>query len=352
MNIITIIGARPQFIKAAMFSQTIKQRQAEGYPIHEKILHTGQHYDYEMSDIFFTELELPAPTWHLGCGASTDEMTQQIAPILRQEQPDMVVVYGDTNSTLAGARAAHQCGIPIAHVEAGLRSFTNMTEEHNRIETDHLAHWLFCPTSTAISNLKAEGITERVYKVGDIMYDAALQIGSIATDTLDKLAISSPYLLATIHRAENTDQIDCLERILLAFAQLSWPIIWPMHPRTKKVISEHPTLQQILSQAPHIRVMDSVGYADIATLEKNAYCILTDSGGMQKEAYFHRTPCITLREETEWVETVQIGWNTLVGTDINRIITAVKNVQRPQQDIAEYGNGHTAQQIVDILCAF
>lgn len=352
MNIITIIGARPQFIKAAMLSQTIKQRQTEGYPIQEKILHTGQHYDYEMSDIFFTELGLPTPSWHLGCGASTNEMTQQIIPILQQEKPDLVVVYGDTNSTLAGARAAHQCGIPLAHIEAGLRSFTNMVEEHNRVETDKLAHWLFCPTSTAVNNLKAEGITERVYQVGDIMYDAALQIGSIATKALDKFAIQSPYLLATIHRAENTDQIDRLERILLAFAQINWPIIWPMHPRTKKVISAHPMLQQLLQKATNIQVIDSVGYADIATLEKNAHCILTDSGGIQKEAYFHRTPCITLREETEWVETVQTGWNTLVGTDINRIITAVKNVQRPQQEIAEYGNGHTAQQIVDILCAF
>ncbi|MCQ2342696.1 MAG: UDP-N-acetylglucosamine 2-epimerase (non-hydrolyzing) [Paludibacteraceae bacterium] len=352
MRIITIIGARPQFIKAAMLSQAIRQRQAEDCPIQEKILHTGQHYDYEMSDIFFTELGIPAPAWHLGCSTSVDEMVQNIIPILQEERPDMVVVYGDTNSTLAGALAASHCNIPIAHIEAGLRSYTDMAEEHNRVATDRLAHWLFCPTSTAVDNLHKEGITQRVYQVGDIMYDAAIQVGLMPSSILDRLDISAPYLLATVHRAENTDRTERLAHILTAFARLNRLIILPLHPRTRKVISAHPELQQLLQQAANIRVIDSVGYADIATLEKNAYCILTDSGGIQKEAYFHRTPCITLREETEWVETVQTGWNTLVGTDIHRILSAVNNVRRPQQEITEYGSGTTARQIVDILCAF
>jgi len=353
MKIITIIGARPQFIKAAMLSHAILRRQVSGMPVEEKILHTGQHYDYEMSEVFFHELHIPAPNWNIGCTLSPEAMSEQIIPILQQEHPDVVVVYGDTNSTLAGALAAYTCHLPLAHIEAGLRSFNPMmAEEHNRVETDKLSTWLFCPTHTAVDNLHREGITHQVMHVGDIMFDAALWAQQHPTDILKRLHLPSNYLLATIHRAENTDHAEQMINILTALARITTPIVWPMHPRTRKVISEHLVLQRLLDEAYHVMVVDSLSYLDMATLEQHAQGILTDSGGVQKEAYFHHTPCITLREETEWVETVHTGWNRLVGTDTNRILNAVRYFAKPTQEIAEYGVGHTADKILDILCAY
>jgi len=352
MTIVTIIGARPQFIKAAMLSRAIRERQAAGEAIEEMILHTGQHYDKEMSDVFFQQMHIPTPNWNLGCTLPSKQMAEQIVPILESVRPDIVIVYGDTNSTLAGALAAHQCHIPIAHIEAGLRSFNSkMVEEHNRIETDRLSTWLFCPTHTAIDNLHQEGITKQVVYVGDIMFDAALWAQQHPTDILKRLNLPSSYLLATIHRAENTDHVEQMINILTAFSRITTPIVWPIHPRTRKVISGHLLLQRLLEEAHHVMVVDSLSYLDMATLEQHAQGILTDSGGVQKEAYFHHIPCITLREETEWVETVHTGWNRLVGTDTNCIMNAVRYLAKPTQEIAEYGDGHTANKILDILCA-
>jgi len=353
MTLITIIGARPQFIKAAMLSHAVLQRQTAGVSIEEKILHTGQHYDYAMSDVFFNELHIPTPTWNLGCTLPPKEMAEQIIPILQTEKPDMVVVYGDTNSTLAGALAAHYCQIPIAHIEAGLRSYNpQMAEEYNRVETDKLSTWLFCPTHTAVENLHREGITHGVMHVGDIMYDAALWAQTQPTDILDRLHLPSAYILATIHRAENTDHAEQMTNILTAFSRITMPVVWPMHPRTRKVISEHPALQRILDDAHHVMVIDSQSYLDMAMLEKHASLILTDSGGVQKEAYFHRTPCLTLRNETEWTETLDAGWNRLVGTKPDAILRAVTCPPQPTGIIHEFGDGNTAQHIVDHLCAF
>lgn len=353
MKIITILGARPQFIKAAMLSHAIAQHNAShpSIKIEEKILHTGQHYDYEMSEIFVEELHIPTPMWNLGCTLPPQEMSQQIIPILREERPNCVVVYGDTNSTLAGALAAHACDIPIAHIEAGLRSFNaRMAEEYNRIETDKLSYWLFCPTYTAVENLRRDGINAHVYHVGDVMYDAALQ----AEQHPCRLDISLPqeFALVTVHRAENTDETDRLALLLTAFGRMKMPIVWPMHPRTRKVIEAHEELETLLRTATNIQVIDSQGYAAMAALEQQAKIILTDSGGVQKEAYFHRTPCVTLREETEWTETVEAGWNRLVGSNVEQILQSVIFPPQPQHDIDDYGDGHAANKIVDCLCAY
>ena len=356
MRIITIIGARPQFIKAAMVSNAIRKHNASSaVQIEERLLHTGQHYDYNMSQVFFEEMGIPAPQWHLSCnGCSVEQMRDTIAPII-DGQADYVLVYGDTNSTLAGALAAEQCGIPIIHVEAGLRSFNpQMAEEYNRIETDKRSRLLFCPTRTAVENLRREGITQGVYQTGDVMYDAALhfteqaRLHSHIIDTLH--LVPKQYILATIHRAETTDQPARIANILRAFAEIHTPIILPLHPRTQKTLASSATLTRLLHNAPTVRIVPSVGYTDMQLLEEHALCILTDSGGVQKEAYFHRVPCITMRDETEWVETVQTGWNRLVGTDTQQIIHAIETLSTPKMLIEEYGDGHNAETIVEILC--
>ena len=354
MKIFTIVGARPQFIKAAMFSRAVQQKALQGVDVQEAILHTGQHYDFRMSETFFHELHIPTPRWNLGCTASPEEMAQHIIPVIQQYQPDEIVVFGDTNSTLAGAVAAHQCHCPLAHIEAGLRSRNmEMPEERNRIATDRLSNLLFCPTHQAVSNLQQEGITRGVHYVGDIMLDAALSFGAIAdsrSTILQQLGIAPrQYILATIHRAGNTDNPSHLNDILLAVNQLDYPVILPIHPRTRKVIDAHPTLRDLLSRSRNIRCIEPVGYIDMVMLEKSAHYILTDSGGVQKEAYFHRVPCITLRNETEWTETVEAGWNTLAGTTTQGILDAYRT-SRPHIPITEYGDGHTADTIIDILC--
>jgi UDP-GlcNAc3NAcA epimerase len=355
MKIITIIGARPQFVKAAIVSRYIRlHNENSSNRIEEKILHTGQHYDYKMSQVFFDEMGIPSPTWHLGCTNNVEEMRDAIIPLIKG-QADYVMVYGDTNSTLAGALAAEASNIPLIHIEAGLRSHNmDMIEEYNRIETDKRSTLLFCPTYTAVENLRKEGIIQGVHHVGDVMYDATLYFANQAENCstiLQELALlHKNYYLATIHRAQTTDNINHLANILLAFQQIHTPIILPIHPRTRKVIDASALLTKLAEQAPCLRIIDSVSYLDMLLLEKHAEIILTDSGGVQKEAYFHHTPCITMRNETEWIETVHAGWNTLVGTDTTRILQAVGQTQPTRSEITEYGSGNASQTIIEILC--
>jgi UDP-GlcNAc3NAcA epimerase len=354
MRIITVIGARPQFVKAAVVSRAIRQKALLGADIQESILHTGQHYDYNMSDLFFSQLDIPAPEWHLDCGNDTVKMKAAILPILRAGKPDIVLVYGDTYSTLAGAEAAHELAIPVAHIEAGLRSFNDaMPEEYNRIATDRIASWLFCPTTTAVENLRREGISRGVYHTGDVMYDAAL---AFTPDEAAQRQIILSYglepktfALTTVHRASTAENTEALTSIIAALAQVGMPVLWPVHPHTRKTIERTRSLQQALRKAPMIQLIEPVGYTAMLALERQARLIITDSGGIQKEAFFQHTPCVTLRDESEWVETLKAGWNRLAGTDTERILQAVRMPFEPQP-IDEYGSGHSAEQIIDILC--
>lgn len=348
MKIVSIVGARPQFIKAAVLSREIRKEHTE------VLVHTGQHYDANMSDIFFSELDIPVPEYHLGIGSGphgkqTGEMLAAIEAVLSKECPDWVIVYGDTNSTLAGALAAVKMKMHLAHVEAGLRSFNkSMPEEINRVLTDHAADLLFCPTVTAVENLKEEGISQGVYLVGDVMFEAhawAAEKCRASTGFLDLHGLSpQKYLLATIHRAENTDNPEKLLSILSALSQLGQLIIWPVHPRTAN------KLREINWHAPeNIRLISPASYLEMVSLEQNARLILTDSGGVQKEAYWTGVPCVTLRDETEWVETVNSGWNRLAGTQTQAILDAVRvaldESSRPRPAIQHF-NTHT---YVDLL---
>jgi UDP-GlcNAc3NAcA epimerase len=358
MKILTIVGARPQFIKAAMVSRAIAaHNQSDTHPrIIEEIIHTGQHYDANMSQIFFEQMGIPKPVANLEAGNGTHgqmtgKMLTGIEQVIMERQPDWVLVYGDTNSTLAGSLAAAKLHVPVAHVEAGLRSFNpSMPEEINRVLTDHVSTLLFCPTKSSVANLAKEGITKGVHHVGDVMYDAALVFGDIAakkSQILTDLDIQpQKYLLATVHRAENTDVPDRLRQILSAFEQLDKPVIFPVHPRTRKKIADLSGWQDPCFK--NIRCIDPVSFLDMVQLEKHAACILTDSGGVQKEAYFYGVPCITLRDETEWVETVAAGWNQVVGADKDKIISSVK-IAKKVESISEYGDGHTADRIVTDL---
>ncbi|MEN6623377.1 MAG: UDP-N-acetylglucosamine 2-epimerase (non-hydrolyzing) [Smithella sp.] len=357
MKILTIVGARPQFIKAAMVSRAIIMHNcSHSSRIIEEIIHTGQHYDANMSDIFFQQMQIPQPAANLGAGTGmhgemTGRMLTQIEKEIVSRKPDWVLVYGDTNSTLAGALAAAKLHIPVAHVEAGLRSFNKrMPEEINRILTDHVSSLLFCPTHAAITNLGNEGITQGVHHVGDVMYDATLIFGEIAgreSVILRDLNLKSgEYYLATIHRAENTDDPGRLQSIIKAFKALEEPVILPLHPRTKKILQG--ISSSLLPPYASLRIIEPVSYLDMVQLEKKAKCILTDSGGVQKEAYFHGVPCITLREETEWVETVNAGWNQVVGTNTEKIIAAVGKAH-VGTTISEYGQGKAAEDILNIV---
>lgn len=355
MKIITIIGARPQFIKAAMVSRAILNKASSGTDIKEYILHTGQHYDYNMSEIFFKELNVPAPTWHLENCGGVENMTTQIKERLQTIKADYVLTYGDTNSTLAGAIAAEELHIPLIHIEAGLRSHNmQMAEEYNRIQTDKRSQLLFCPTHLAIDNLAKEGITTGVYHCGDVMYDAALTFAPIAekqSKIIEALGLKDKqFILTTIHRGETLNEPNKLYNIILALAQIDHLIVFPIHPHTKKVIESYPNISQLLYDAHNVIITESVSYLDMIMLERKARFILTDSGGVQKEAYFHKTPCITLRSETEWIETIDAGWNILVGTDTNNIIDAL-NHHFTKQHIDEYGQGNAADIIVDTICS-
>ncbi|MEW5829615.1 MAG: UDP-N-acetylglucosamine 2-epimerase (non-hydrolyzing) [Chloroflexota bacterium] len=352
MKIVTVVGARPQFIKAAPVSKALREG---GHT--EFLLHTGQHYDYGMSQVFFDELGLPEPEANLNVrsgnhGQQTGQMLIGIEQILLAEKPDWVLVYGDTNSTLAGALAAVKLQLPLAHVEAGLRSFNRqMPEEHNRVLTDHCANLLFCPTKTAVENLAKEGITKGVHEVGDPMYDAVLMFSEKAAKTstiLQDLGLEKGgYLLATIHRAYNTDDPQTLESLVSALEAICETVVFPIHPRTRQRLQDF----GILNHVPdNLRVIDPVTYLDMLMLERNARMILTDSGGVQKEAFFFGIPCLTLRPETEWVETTQSGWNLLVGTDQECILAGLQHdFPAPDQQPALFGNGQSADDIVHFL---
>jgi UDP-N-acetylglucosamine 2-epimerase len=357
MKIATIIGARPQFIKAAAISRAIlahNRLNPDTSPIMEIIVHTGQHYDYEMSAVFFRELEIPEPKYNLNIGSGshglqTGRMLMAIEEVLLEERPDWVLIYGDTNSTLAGALAAAKLHIRIAHVEAGLRSYNRlMPEEINRIMADQLSHLLFCPSQVAVNNLAMEGITKGVMITGDVMADAlqfAATKASAHSDILTRLELQPQgYLLATVHRAENTDNNQRLTNILSAFAALNEPVVFPAHPRTRRF------LKVTGYQMPeNVKLIEPVGYFDIIVLEKAARLLLTDSGGMQKEAYWLKVPCITLRDETEWIETVELGWNILTGADCDRIIEAVCAFKTPSDHPPLYGDGKAAAHCLNAI---
>ncbi|WP_163099325.1 non-hydrolyzing UDP-N-acetylglucosamine 2-epimerase [Peribacillus alkalitolerans] len=347
MKFLTVIGARPQFIKAAPVSRELRQEHQEIY------IHTGQHYDANMSDIFFDELNIPKPDYHLNVGSSshgkqTAAMLDGIEGIILQEKPDYLLVYGDTNSTIAGAMAAAKLHIPVIHIEAGLRSFNKkMPEEINRIMTDHISEYLFCPTETAVDNLANENISENVFNVGDVMYDAVkynLELSQEKSQILETLGLSKDdYYLITIHRAENTDNETNIKNILEAFSRIEGKKVWPIHPRTRNILAK---MGIDLATIPGLQIIDPVGYLDILALEGGAKKILTDSGGMQKEAYFLQKPCVTLREQTEWVETLQGDANILVGTDVEKIVEAVNRDVNPNyQEL--FGDGFASKKIVN-----
>lgn len=350
MKIVSIVGARPQFIKCAPVSHELRKK-------HEEILiHTGQHYDPEMSDVFFDELQIPKPDYHLDVGSGshgkqTGAILERVEDVLLKEIPDLVLVYGDTNSTLAGALAAAKLHIPVAHVEAGLRSFDRtMPEEINRVVTDHVSDILFCPTKTAMDNLAHEGLNKGTYMVGDVMVDALRNNTSISeckSRIIELLGLTrGNYFVATVHRPANTDDRLKLTAIVEAFGESGKDVVFPVHPRTKKYLHEY-GLWDSLSE--NIKCIDPLGYIDMLHLMKHAKKILTDSGGIQKEAYILGIPCITMRENTEWIETLTGGWNVLVGADKKMILAAIMADGRTSADNTVFGKGDSAKRIVKIL---
>ncbi len=349
MRVASIVGARPQFIKAAAVSKALRRRHRE------ILIHTGQHYDAALSDAHFRSLRIPRPDVNLGVGsgshgAQTARMLSRLERTLAEVRPEVVLVYGDTNSTLAGALASAKLQLPLAHVEAGLRSFNRtMPEESNRVVADHLSTLLFAPTETAVTNLAHEGITKGVHNVGDVMYDVALATERQArTRAIRRRLGLSPqgYLLATIHRPATTDDRHELGRILEAFSLAVEPVVLPVHPRTRKMIRQFRLDSKVGS---NVRLLDPLDYLDFRALLIDARLVLTDSGGVQKEAYWAGVPCVTLRSETEWVETVADGWNRLVGTDVERILKAIRASRPPGARGAAFGDGHAAEKIVAIL---
>ena len=362
IKIVTVVGARPQFIKAAAVSRAVSvfNEKTVVLKIDEKIVHTGQHYDENMSKTFFDELQIPRPFANLEVGSGhhgqqTGKILERLEKTLLDEKPDWVLIYGDTNSTLAGALAAAKLHIPVAHVEAGLRSYNrDMPEEINRVVADCLSTILFCPTDAAVENLAKEGITQGIWKVGDVMYDSILYNTGLAerdSDILSRMNLTSKsYYLATIHRAENTDDTSRLNSIMFAIKEMAKPVILPLHPRARKILGAG--LSDIAGQ---VRVIEPVSYLDMLMLEKNARIILTDSGGVQKEAYWFHVPCITLRNETEWVELVAGGYNQLSGAETHAIFSAVEkaesslNIFNNKKPKNLYGDGHSAEKIITIL---
>jgi len=376
MKLISIVGARPQFVKLAPLCSQLKN-----FPeVEHFILHTGQHYDYRMSKIFFDQLGIPEPNWNLEIGSGTHgwqtaEMVKKIEQVLLEEKPNWVLVYGDTNSTLGGALAAVKLHIPVAHIEAGLRSYNRMMpEEINRVLTDHCSTVLFCPTKASMDNLSKEGMKGHlIFKngrwvktgeersvqwcamVGDLMHEVlkmSLDIANRESTILPSLGLDpDSYYVVTVHRAENTDNPENFMNILEGLARVSkrYPVIFPIHPRTKKLMEQ---INKESISADNIKFIDPVSYFDMLVLVKNARAVLTDSGGLQKEAYILGTPCVTLRGETEWIETVEMGWNVLVGTDPQAILNAVLKKDRLEIHPQLYGDGKTSQYIIEILCEF
>jgi UDP-N-acetylglucosamine 2-epimerase len=350
MKTVTVVGARPQFVKAALVSEALRQ-----VGIEELVVHTGQHYDDNMSAVFFSQLRMAPPALNLEVGSGphghqTGVMMSRLEPVIAERKPDWVLVYGDTNSTLAGALVAAKLHIPVAHVEAGLRSFNRaMPEEINRIVTDVLAASLLCPTQTAVDHLSREGITAGVHLVGDVMLDlllAALPEASRGRVLADLDVAPGRYYLATIHRAENTDDPERLHRLMEALEQAPLPVIFPVHPRTRTTLQSSgwtPCAEN------RLRLIDPVGYLEMVQLEANAHAVLTDSGGVQKEAFFLGRPCVTLRHETEWVETLEGGWNVLAGSDPERILAALGRQPEGEARRDAFGDGHAASAIASIL---
>ncbi len=350
MRIASVIGARPQFIKCAPLSRELRKG-------HQEILiHTGQHYDYGMSKIFFEELQIPEPDYNLGIGSGshgeqTGAMIIALERVLLKESPDVVLVYGDTNSTLAGALAAAKLRFKVAHVEAGLRSFDrSMPEELNRVVTDHISDILFCPTTTAMKNLEDEGIRNGAYLVGDVMVDALkfnMQLAKTKSHILARLGIDpGSYIAVTIHRASNSDSKEHMRDIIEALGNSGKKVVIPFHPRTKKALQDYGIWDKIPS---NIVAIDPVGYLDSLRLLSSAEKIVTDSGGIQKEAFAMKVPCITIRENTEWVETVEEGWNILVGADKVKILKAIKDFEPPRNQGEPFGKGDACQRIARIL---
>lgn len=345
MKIMSVVGARPQFIKAAPVSRVLRRKHAE------VLVHTGQHYDDNMSDVFFRELDIPEPDINLGVGsgphgAQTGGMMAGLEKVALEVKPDWVLVYGDTNSTLAAALVAAKLHIPLAHVEAGLRSFDRrMPEEINRVLADHVSDLLLCPTEGAVRNLTREGIERGVHLVGDVMYDAFLfnlDAARKRDGVVKKLGLApGSFALATVHRAENTDDAERLRSILHGIDRSGLEVVLPLHPRTRARLEAPPPA--------HVRVLDPVGYLDMLALEEAAAVIVTDSGGVQKEAYFLGKPCVTLRDSTEWTETVEAGWNVLAGCDPDHIAEAMRTF-RPDGERPElFGDGHAAEKISKLL---
>ena len=367
MKLLTILGARPQFIKAATVSREIRNyNESHVKKIEEVIIHTGQHFDASMSDIFFEQLDIPLPDHNLGIsslghGAMMGRMVEIIEEIIKKEKPDWVLVYGDTNSTLAGALASVKIHVPVAHVEAGLRSHNlAMPEEVNRALTDRVSSVLFCPTRTAELNLRQEGYPfsvptykkQRILNTGDVMFDATLFYKEKAHKNykLDKWGLTEKnYVLCTLHRAENTDNPDRLKSIFTALRIINEEVsvVLPLHPRTRNLVFEQGGKEWIKG----LNILEPVSYLEMQRMEMSAYAILTDSGGIQKEAYFHRVPCLTMRDETEWVETIEAGWNQLVGSGFKKITNTFKNIKEPNTVDAKqiYGDGQSALKILDEL---
>jgi len=351
MKVISIVGARPQFVKLAPLSKILR----ENYD--EIIIHTGQHYDYDLSDVFFSELKISNPDYNLGVGSGshakqTSEILRKVEPILIKEKADMVIVFGDTNSTLAGALAASKLNIPLSHIEAGLRSFNRiMPEEINRILTDHMSDLLFAPTSTGIINLRNEGIIDNAYNVGDLMFDSLLSLKDIAESKSSILEAynldAKDYLVLTIHRPENTDNRTNLESIFRALLNSNRTIVFPLHPRTKKALQKFDMVKNL--EGSNIRVLPPLGHLDFIKLLANSKKILTDSGGIQKEAYLLKIPCVTIRGETEWIETLESGWNTLTGSSYDKIVNALEHINTPKQQESFFGDGNAATKIFNII---
>ncbi len=351
LTIISVVGARPQFIKAAAVSRALREN-------HDELLvHSGQHYDYAMSDVFFEQLGIPKPDFNLAVGSGsharqTGEMMPMLEELFVEQTPDVVLVYGDTNTTLAGGLAAAKLGIPVAHVEAGLRSFNRtMPEEINRVVVDHISELLLVPTRAGVANLAAEGITSGVALVGDVMLDTARFFAENVdpSATLDEFEVErEQFYFATVHRAGNSDSRTLLAQIVDAFSQLDKKVVWAVHPRTHKNLETFGLLERVESD-PNIHAVPPVSYIETVSLLRSSAGLLTDSGGMQKEAYFFGVPCVTLREETEWIETVELGWNRLTGADTERILSAVSELSRPSGRPAVYGDGHAAEAITRAL---
>jgi UDP-GlcNAc3NAcA epimerase len=348
VKILSVVGNRPQFIKSAPLSLALRNR------ADEVTLHTGQHYDRELSEVFFEELELDAPAYRLDAGSGSHaEQTARMLPgierVVLDERPDTVLVYGDTNSTLAGALAAAKAGFPVAHVEAGLRSFDRtMPEELNRIVVDRLSEFLFCPTEAAVANLRREGVVDGIHVVGDVMLDANLRLAPIARERSRALAdadvAAGEYVLATIHRPVNV-RPDTLQNIVEGLGRLDEPVVFPAHPRTRDALSSRG-----VDLPPNVVLLPPAGYLDFAALASQARVVVTDSGGVQKEAYWYAVPCVTVRTTTEWMETVETGWNRLVAADADRLATAVAEAQPNLNHPPLYGDGHAADLTADVLC--